>query len=78
MLFKLIQQLYLPYKIYSNKYTQIVVKYLQYEFETNIQMNHPTQTTECIQLLTDSITKIFTIGLINELILSIKCLQYNY
>jgi len=37
-------------------------------------MNHPTQTTECIQLLTDSITKIFT-NLIDKEIQ--RCIQYT-
>ena len=60
--------------MYSTQYTQIVVKYLQYELDTNIQMNHPTQTTECIQLLTDSITKIFT-NLIDKEIQ--RCMQYT-
>lgn len=60
LLFKLIQQVYSPYKVYSAQYATIVAKHLQYQLETNIKMSHAI-TGECIQLLGDSVAKIFNL-----------------
>ena len=38
LLFKFLKEVYSPYKSYSIKYTNIVVKYLQYQLENNIEM----------------------------------------
>ena len=42
------------------QYTNILVKSLQYQLETNIKMSH-NNTGECIQLLSDSVSKIFNL-----------------
>lgn len=59
-MFKLVQQLYSPYRVYLAQYTTLEAKYLQYQLETNIKMSHPI-TSECIQLLGDSVGKIFNL-----------------
>ncbi len=38
LLFKLFQQVYSPYKAYSIKYTNIVVRYFQHQLENNIKL----------------------------------------
>lgn len=38
LLFKLVQQLYFPYRNYSSEYTNNVIKYLQHHLDTNIKL----------------------------------------
>lgn len=60
LLFKHFEQAYLPYKTSLKQYTSLVLYYLQYELDTNIKLNN-ADTVECVQLLNNSVTKIFAL-----------------
>lgn len=56
----LIVQIYAPYKNSYKNYTSLVLNYLKYEFETNINMRN-SDIFECVQLLSNSVNKVFNL-----------------
>jgi hypothetical protein len=61
LLFKMIGQFYSIFeRINTNHYSRLVSAYLKNEFDNNIRLSH-RDIAECVQLLNDSVNKIFSL-----------------